>query len=229
MPERELDRFLAETPELIVARSNPGDQAASGRSAGGGGPHGGDDRRRRERRARPATRRHRRRHGAVGHRRGARGGDDGPRRRQLRLDRRRRRGGAGRLREHPQVHHLHLRPRDAGGGAVPDLRPLRRRSPIAAHRAADPRHRPRHRDASGVGARPRAGGARNPRAPATLAAGKHRPGRDAHARLALAGPARGSARNGRIPARPIRGGLVARRRHRHRAPRSTTTTWRQRR
>ena len=69
----------------------------------------------------------------------------------------RRRGGPARLRQHPQVHPLHLRPRDPRGRAVPRLRALGRRDPAAADRAADPRDRPRHRDAAGARARPRAG------------------------------------------------------------------------
>ncbi len=95
------------------------------------GPHGGDDRRRGERLARPAPRGHRRRDGGQRNRGRARGGDDGAHRRQLRLDRRRDRGGKGRLREHSQVHHLHLRPRDPGDRSVPDLRALGRRDPAA--------------------------------------------------------------------------------------------------
>ena len=77
----------------------------------------GDDRRRGQRRPRAAPRRHRRRHGPLGHRRRARGLDHGAHRRQLRHDRRRRRGGPARLRQHPQVHPLHLRPHDPGGDA----------------------------------------------------------------------------------------------------------------
>ena len=46
---------------------------------------------------------------------------------RLRLDRRRGRGGPRGLRQHPQVRHLHLRPRHAGGRAVPALS----RSPAA--------------------------------------------------------------------------------------------------
>ena len=43
--------------------------------------------------------------------------DGGPHRRQLRDDRRRRRGRPAGLRQRPQVHRLHLRPRDPGGRA----------------------------------------------------------------------------------------------------------------
>ena len=68
--------------------------------------------------------------------------------------------GRPRLRQHPQVHPLHLRPRHARGGPVPRLRAVRRRDPAAADGAADPRDRPRHRDAAGARARPRAGRAR---------------------------------------------------------------------
>ena len=43
---------------------------------------------------------------------------------------------------------LHLRPRHAGGRALPGLRALGRRGSPPAHGAADPRHRPRHGDAA---------------------------------------------------------------------------------
>ena len=91
-----------------------------------------------------------------------------------------RRGGQGRaarLREHPQVRLLHLRPRDAGGRPVPRLRPLRRAHPAAADGRPDPRRRPRHRDAAGARARPRAGRA-GPHGPAAATA---------HARASSAG------------------------------------------
>ena len=78
-------------------------------------------------------------------------------RRQLRHDRRRRRGGPARLRQHPQVHPLHLRPHDARGDAVRRLRPRRRRDPAPAHRDADARVRHRHRDPARPRPRPRAG------------------------------------------------------------------------
>ena len=82
--------------------------------------------------------------------------------------------GRTRLRQHPQVRHLHLRPRHAGGRPVPALRALGRRDPAAADRDADPRHRPRHRDAAGARPRPRArraghhGAARRARATAGI-------------------------------------------------------------
>ena len=66
-------------------------------------------------------------------------------------------GGPAGLRQHPQVHPLHLRPRDPGGRAVPGVRARRRRDPAAADRAAAPRLRRRHRDAAGARPRPRAG------------------------------------------------------------------------
>jgi len=78
-------------------------------------------------------RRHRRRDGRLQHRRRPRGRDDGAHRRQLRLDRRRRRGRSRGLRQHPQVHHLHVRARDPGARSVPDLRALRQRDSVGAH------------------------------------------------------------------------------------------------
>ena len=115
MSEAELDAPLREGRRADLRPQHPGGEAADRRRAARGGPRRRDDRRRRQRRAGPAPRRHRRRDGPLGHRRRPRGRDDGPHRRQLRDDRRRRRGGAADLRQHPQVHPLHLRPRDAGG------------------------------------------------------------------------------------------------------------------
>ena len=66
-------------------------------------------------------------------------------------------GGAPRLRQHPQVHPLHLRPRHPGGHAVPRLRPQRRQDPAAADGAAAARLRRRHRDPARARARARAG------------------------------------------------------------------------
>ena len=56
------------------------------------------------------------------HRRRARGRRHGARGRQLRHDRRRRRRGPGHLRQHAQVHRLHLRPPFSGGDTVHLLR-----------------------------------------------------------------------------------------------------------
>ena len=66
-------------------------------------------------------------------------------------------GGGGRstrLRQRPQVHLLHLRPRHPGGRPVPPLRAQRWTHPASAHGPPDPRHRSRHGD--GPGPRPRA-------------------------------------------------------------------------
>ena len=54
------------------------------------------------------------------------------------------REGSEGLREHPQVHPLHLRARHSGGRAVPRLCAFRRRDPFAADRLADPGDRSRH-------------------------------------------------------------------------------------
>ncbi len=120
------------------------------------------------------------------------------------------RGGPPGLRQRPQVHRLHLRPRDARGRPVPRLRALRRRDPAAADRAPDPRDRPRHRDPARARARPRAGRAR-PHGPAAAAAARGRdPPRDARARLGLPRPDRGGARPRRVLLRPARGRLGTR-------------------
>ena len=53
-------------------------------------------------------------------------------------------GSAG-LRQHPQIHPLHLHPRRPRGRAVSGVRRLRRGDTTAADRIADPRDRPGHR------------------------------------------------------------------------------------
>ena len=65
------------------------------------------------------------------------------------------------LRQHPQVHRLHLRPRHARGDPVPGLRPRRRRDSPAADRAPAAGLRRRHRDASGARPGARASRARD--------------------------------------------------------------------
>ena len=91
------------------------------------------------------------RDGHRGHGRRQGGGPDDPARRQLRLDRQRHRGGARRLRQHPQVHDLHLHEQHPGGLAVHPADPLQR--PARAARDADPRRRPRHGHPAGARAR----------------------------------------------------------------------------
>ena len=77
-------------------------------------------------------------------------------RRQLCQHRARHRGGPGRLRQHPQVPHLHPDLERSRTGAV---RPLRAVSDsVAAHHRADPRRGSRHRPGAGAGARRRAAG-----------------------------------------------------------------------
>ena len=165
----ELDELLATDGELIFARTSPEAKLriadalrARGHVVAMTGDGVNDA---------PALRprRHRRRDGPLRHRRRARGGDDGAHRRQLRHDRGRRRGGAPGLRQHPQVHPLHLRPRAARGRAVPRLRALGRRGAAAPDRAADPRHRPRHGDPPRARARPRSRRAGHHGAAATTA------------------------------------------------------------
>ena len=100
----------------------------------------------------------------------------------------RRRGGPARLRQHPQVPALHLRPHHPRGDPVPGLRPRRRRDPPSADSPAAPRLRRRHRDAAGARPRPRARRARPHAAPAAQALGERHPTPDAAARLALPRP-----------------------------------------
>ena len=162
--------------------------------------------------------------GQIGNGRRPRGLDDGPHRRQLLDDRRRRRGGPAGLRQHPQVHPLHLRPHHAGGDAVPRLRARRRRDPAAAHGAAAARLRRRHRDAAGACARPRArrGGADDATAaPARRVGGS---ALDAAARLALPRPDLGRPADGRLLLRPHQGRMEPRRSDRRRHARSTAPT-----
>ena len=120
--EAELDRLLRARAELIFARASPETKLRIADALQRAGPRRRDDRRRRQRRPRAAARRHRRRDGPLGHRRRSRGRHDGAHRRQLRDDRDGDRGGPPRLRQRPQVRPLHLRPRHAGGRAVPRLR-----------------------------------------------------------------------------------------------------------
>ena len=130
MSEAELDELLRERPRADLRAQLTGGQAAHRRRAARRAARRRDDRRRRQRRARAAPRRHRRRDGPLRHRRRPRGGDDGAHRRQLRHDRRRDRGRPPGLRQHPQVHPLHLRPRHPRGRAVPACS----RSPAARSR-----------------------------------------------------------------------------------------------
>ena len=125
MSERELDELLREGERDRLRAQLAGGEAADRRRAPRRGPRRRDDGRRRQRRAGAPARRHRRRDGPHRHRRRPRGGDDGAHRRQLRDDRRRGRGRTSGLRQRPQVHPLHLRPRHARGRAVPRLRALR--------------------------------------------------------------------------------------------------------
>ena len=134
----------------------PRSQAAHRRRAALRRPGRRHDRRRGQRRPRAAPRRHRRRDGSLRDRRRPRGRHDDPHRRQLRHHRRGRRIRPADLRQRPQVHLLHLRPRRPRGRAVPRLRPGRRGDPAAADRHADPRHRPGHRHPPRAGAQPRA-------------------------------------------------------------------------
>ena len=136
-----------------------GGEAAHRGRAEGLRPRRRDDGRRRQRRPGAAAGRHRRRDGRERDGRGAGGRDDDPHRRRLHEHRDGGRGGAPRLRQHPQVHPLHLRARSGRGPAVPPLRALRRRHPAAAHGDADPGDRPRNGDAAGDRARTRARGA----------------------------------------------------------------------
>ncbi|WP_455578032.1 cation-translocating P-type ATPase [Actinomadura luteofluorescens] len=101
-----------------------------------------------------------------------------------------------RLRQRPQVHPLHLRPRRPGDRAVPGVRAQRRAGAAAPHGPADPRHRPRHRDAARAGPRPRTRRTRHhePAAPPVLP-GRHLPG---HADPRLGLPRPGVGRPGHV-------------------------------
>ena len=125
--------------------------------------------------------------------------------------RRRGRGRAPGLRQRPQVHPLHLRPRHARGRAVPRLRALRRPDPAAADGAADPRDRPRHGDAARACARARAGRAGTDGSAAAAAAGEGVITREhARPRLGLPGRDLGRARARRVLLRPPARRLAAR-------------------
>ena len=87
------------------------------------------------------------------------------------------RGGPARLRQHPQVHPLHLRPHHPRGDAVPRLRARRRRDPAAADGAAAAGLRRGHRDAARAGAGPRARRAGPDGAAAAQALGERDPAR----------------------------------------------------
>ena len=71
------------------------------------------------------------------------------------------RSGPPGLRQRPQVHHLHLHPRDAGGDSVPPVRARRRRDPDPAAGAAGACDRRRDRDDAVSGAQPRSARARD--------------------------------------------------------------------
>ena len=214
MTDERLDAVLARGEDIVFARSSPEDKLRIATRARRG-PRRGDDRRRRQRRPGTATGRHRRRDGAGRHRRRARGGDDGAHRRRLRDHRARRRGGSPRLRRRPQVHRLHLCPRRPRRSSLPRVRAVGGRGAAGAHGGADPRHRPRDRDAAGARAGPRAGGARPDGEPAArgeradhhrgdAAARLGRPGhhlRRARARRLPLGPAGAGWTTGRPPAR----------------------------
>ena len=94
-------------------------------------------------------------------------------------------GGTAGLRQHPQVHPLHLRPRHPGGDSVLGLRAERRQDPAAADSAAAAGIRCRHRDAAGAGARARARRARADAATPAPAFGGRDPAADAAARVAV--------------------------------------------
>ena len=104
--------------ELDLRAQLAGGEAPHRGRAARRGPRRRDDGRRRQRRAGPAPRRHRHRDGTVGHGRRARGVHDGAHRRRLLVDRDGCRGRTPRLRQRPEVHRLHLRPRAARGRAV---------------------------------------------------------------------------------------------------------------
>ncbi len=209
MSEPELDTLLRERTRADLRPHLARGQAADRRRPPSRGQCRRDDRRRGQRRARAAPRRHRRRHGPIGHRRRPRGFDDGVDGRQLRHHRRRRASGPSRLRQHPQVHPLHLRPHHARGDAVPRLRARGRSHPAPAHRAAAPRVRRRHGDASRPGPGARAGRARAHAAPAAVSVGGRDPAADAAAGLALPRGDLRRARDGRLLLRPAPGGVAS--------------------
>ena len=147
--------------EIVFARTSPEAKLRIADALQDQGARRGHDRRRRQRRARPAPGRHRRRDGPFRHRRRPGGGRHGAHRRQLRHHRQRGpRPGVRSTTTSASSSSTSSPTPPPEVGAVPRLRPVRWRGPAAAHRDADPRHRPRHRDPPRAGARPRAGRAR---------------------------------------------------------------------
>ena len=152
------------------------------------------------------------------HRRRPRGGDHGAHRRQLRHHRRRGRGRTSGLRQRPQVHPLHLRPRDARGRPVPRLRArpaarsrCRSRCCRSSPSTSAPRSCPRSRSA----ASPPSPGLMD-RPPRAAQRGCDRP-RAALPRLGLPRPDRGRARPRRLLLRAPAGRLEPGRRDWRRA------------
>ena len=148
MSDRQLDELLGGGVEVIFARTSPEAKLRISRCPARRGPHRGHDRRRGQRRPGAAPRRHRGGHGPGGHRRRARGVHHGADRRQLRHHRRCRARGPARLRQHPQVHRLYLRPLHAGDRPLPRLCAGSGPRAAASDCAAAPRLRRRHRDAA---------------------------------------------------------------------------------
>jgi phosphoserine phosphatase len=110
----------------------------------------------------------------------------------------------------PQIHHLHLRPRNPRGDAVPLLRTRRRPHPTPPVDPATPRLRRRQRDAPRPRPQPRTRRTRahGPPAPATIR-GRH-PGPDADPRLALPRRPRRGTPDDRLLLRPHQSRLVTR-------------------
>ena len=136
LDDRELGNLVRGDRELIFARASPEAKLRIADALRELGHVVAYDRRRSERRPGPTPRRHRHRDGALGDRRRPRGLDHGAHRRRLRDHRRCRPGGPAGLRQRPQVHPVHLRPRHARGDAVPGLRSGRGRDPAAADHLA---------------------------------------------------------------------------------------------
>ena len=172
MSDADLDRLLSEQQRADLRPQLARGQAAHRRRATSGGSRGGDDGRRCQRCARPAPGGHRRGDGPLRDRCGTRGLHDGAHRRQLRHDRRGGRGRPSGLRQHPEVHPLHLRPHHAGGHSVRGVCPRRRSHTAAADGSPASRLRRRHRDPAGSGAGPRASRARDHGTPPRASAPK---------------------------------------------------------